>query len=254
MPLLLFKTALLNVKHRLIDLFLSSEKKEIYHAVLMEDNPYYRGLDERRKKNFIVRTHLFRVTTQFASPEGFPVTLPMKIILCGGFVQLTFGLQEDVLDHFNRIMVFSGSYSYKNNTQKFKGDVNPITRTINLSWPAVSHGFEDHKDGINLVLHEFAHSLILENSRRSYFDRIFDEGTLNTWKEQGKALLPKIRTGQASLFREYGGTNLMELFAVSLELFFEKPEAFYREHPVFFITISELLKQDPRYAPDPVLP
>lgn len=250
----LLKSTLLNVKHRLIDLFLSSSKKAFYHEVLLRNNPYYRALDQDRKKNFIVRTHLFLATTTFGSPHGFPVTLPMKIILSGGFVQITFGLKADVLDYFNRIMIFSGPYSYKNNTRRYKGDVNPMTKTINLSWPAVAHGFEDYKDGINLVLHEFAHCLVLENSRRGYLDRIFDESTLNVWKKQGKALIPEIRNRKASLFREYGGTNLMELFAVSLELFFEKPGAFHREHEEFFQTMSNLLNQDPRYAPNPVLP
>lgn len=250
----LLKSTLLNVKHRVIDLFLSSGRKALYDRVLSEKIPYYRGLDETRKKNFIVRTHLFIRTTRFESPHGFPVTPPMKIMLSAGFVQVTFGLPEDVLDYFNRIVIFSGPYSYKNNTQRFKGDVNPLTRTVNLSWPAVSHGFEDYRDGINLVLHEFAHCLILENSRRSYFDRILSERTLGSWKSQAKALLPEIRDRRTPLFREYGGTNLMELFAVSLEVFFEKPEAFFNQHPEFFQTMSNLLNQDPRYIPNPVLP
>ena len=250
----ILKSRILHVKHRVIDLFLSSSKKEHYHRVLTQHNPYYNGLDRVRKKNFIVRTHLFIRTTRFHSLHGFPVTLPMKVILSAGFVQVTFGLPEDVLDYFNRIMIFAGPYAYKNNDQKFYGDVNTLTRTINLSWPAVSRGFEDYRDGINLALHEFAHCLILENSRRSYLDRILDESVLSAWKKLAVALLPEIRNGRAPFFRKYGGTNLMELFAVALELFFEKPEAFADQYPDLYQNMSSLLNQDPRYTPDPVLP
>ena len=238
----------------MIDLFLNSEKKDRYHRILLENNSYYRGLDAERRKTFIVRTHLFLSTTQFRSMGPFPISLPMKVLLSGGFVQVTFGLKEDVLDYFNRILIFDGPYAYKNSTHKFNGDVNPRTKTIHLSWPAVTEGFADDGDGINLALHEFAHCLILENARRSYLDRILNETTLNAWKEQAMEFLPRIRSGNDTIFRAYGGTNLMELFAVALEVFFEQPDRFARKEPEFYYTMSLLLNQDPRYTPDPVLP
>lgn len=248
------KSTFLNVKHRVIDLFLSSSRKEVYHRVLLENNPYYKGLDISRKRSFIVRTHLFMVTTRFNSHKGFPVTLPMKIILSGAFVQITFGLNEDVLDYFNRIFIFSGPYSYNHTKELFKGDVNTYTKTVNLSWPAIALGYENYEDGINLALHEFAHCLILENSRRSYLDRILDEAHLREWKRQALILIPQVRAGQSETFRKYGGNNLMELFAVTLETFFERPDAFQRREPEFYHTMCLLLNQDPRYTPNPVLP
>ncbi|WP_224489883.1 zinc-dependent peptidase [Robertkochia flava] len=250
----LVKSTYINVRHRLIDLFLSSTKKAVYHQVLLRHNTYYRGLSPEGKRNFIIRTHLFIGTTRFRSQEGLSVPLVMKIILSAAFVQVTFGLNEDVLEYFNRIVIFSGPYSYKNTSKRFKGDVNPRTRTINLSWPSVARGFEDAEDGINLAIHEFAHCLILENSRRSYLNRILNASDLRAWKLQAVVLLRQIRNGQAPFFRAYGGTNLMELFAVSLELFFEKPEAFARENPEFYQCMTMLLKQDPRFTPYPPLP
>jgi len=177
----------------------------------------------------------------------------MKLIISSAFVQITFGLSQDILNEFNDVFIAPKSYMYKNSKHIYNGDVNAYTKTINLSWPAVEKGFQISNDGLNLSIHEFGHCLILENSKRSYLSRIFDEKELKLWKVIAKTKISNIKNGRNRILRDYAGTNLIELFSVSLEIFFEKPNEFYRKEPELFNRMRKLLNQDPRNKQQPVL-
>ena len=55
-----------------------------------------------------------------------------------------------------------------------------------------------------------------------------------------------IRKGKHHIFRALRGTNLMEFFAVSVEVFFEQTNRFALVSPLLFERMSLLLQQDPR--------
>ena len=222
---------------------MSTNKKEIYHEILTQWNSYYNELSEINKKQFLLRTIVFINSTKFDSTKGFELTTEMLVVISSAFVQITFGLKENALRIFNNIFVVPQPYSYRSEGPLYVGDVNMFTKKVNLSWPAVEKGFVVNNDGINLAIHEFAHCLMIENRHRSYIDKIFNESHLKIWKELAIAKIAYVRNGESSLFREYGGNNLMELFAITLEVFFEKPQEFYEKYPEFYIQTAKLLKQ-----------
>jgi len=219
----------------------------------MQWNNYYKGLSGSNKKIFQIRTILFLRTTNFYSENGFAITNEMKLIISSAFVQITFGLSRDILSKFKNIFIAPHAYKYKNGNKVYDGDVNSITKIINLSWPAVEKGFKISNDGLNLTIHEFGHCLILENSERSYLSKIFDDTELELWKGLAKIKIIKIKNGRNRLLRNYAGTNLIELFSVSLEIFFERPNDFWSKEPELFHSMRRLLKQDPRKKHNPIL-
>ena len=219
----------------------------------MNWNSYYQTLSESNKKIFQIRTLLFLRTTNFHSENQFEIKNEMKLIISSAFVQITFGLSQDILNKFNDVFIAPKPYKYKNGNSVYKGDVNAFTKTINLSWPAVEKGFKISNDGLNLSIHEFGHCLILENSQRSYLSRIFNENELELWKSVAKRKIFKIRSGKNRILRNYAGTNLIELFSVSLEIFFEKPDDFWKKEPELFNSMQRLLNQDPRRKQNPIL-
>ena len=251
MVLKTIKTLQLNLRYRVYDYIFSDLHKQECHEVLVARNGYYQGLDREEQKEFVLRTLIFLRSVRIYSEEGFHVNREMKVLLGSAFVQITFGLKRDVLDHFKRIFIFSKPYSYKNMNVLFNGDVNPITGSINLSWPAIERGFVVPTEGVNLAIHEFGHCLILENAYCNFLTHILHPRQLKVWEGIALKQLVKIRLGRSRLFRMYAGTNLMELFAVSLENFFEKPYALYAENPDLYKNMCLLLKQDPR---DPARP
>ena len=241
----------MNIKHKFISLFFSESSKSDCDEILTKWSKYYSGLSPQLQRTFVIRTLIFLETTTFSAKEGFELTREMKLVICSAFVQITFGLRQDTLDIFKHIFVSPTSYSYRQGGPLFDGDVNPMAKRVNLSWPAVENGFVIDDDGINLAIHEFGHCLIIENARRSYLMRIFNERKLKQWKVLAAEMIPAIRNGDSKLFRGYGGRNLMELFSVCLETFFERPVEFYSYSSRFYKSMSVVLKQDPRNTKDP---
>lgn len=241
----------LNLKHTLVNLFLRSSSKHECHEVLSKWNSYYTALSKKHQQSFVIRTLLFLNTTNFGSKEGFKLTTEMKLVISSAFVEITFGLKQDVLNIFKTVFVTPSSYAYKGRDVLYDGDVNTVTKQVNMSWPAVEKGFIITNDGLNIAIHEFSHCLIIEHVKGSYFSKIFNDADLNSWKELATTKLPLIREGKYTIFRDYGGTNLMELFAITLETFFEQPHEFYSYSPTFYRTTAKVLKQDPRNGTNP---
>lgn len=219
----------------------------------MKYNTYYQGLSTENRKVFRIRTLLFIRTTSFNTDWGLRLTDEMKILISSAFVQLTFGLKQDVLRIFKEILITPKPYSYKHVDHSFEGDVNPRTQRVTLTWPSVEKGFKVKNDGINLAIHEFSHCLILEDSKMFYLTRTLEYKEMEHWYVLGQKKIDKIRSKKNKLFRDYAGTNLMELFAVSIEEFFERPKVFYKEEPALFFSICRLLNQDPRKRAHPKL-
>lgn len=243
----------MKIKYQLISLFFKQKTKTECHKILLDTNTYYQKLSKYNKNTFQIRTLLFLSTTNFNSEAGFPLNQKMKIIISSAFVQITFGLKIDTLNKFNDIFVTPQSYSYKNNNAVFDGDVNLYTKKINMSWPAIERGFEISDDALNISIHEFGHCLIFENASRSYLSRIFNERDFNDWKKHAENKFQKIKSNNNKVLRNYAGTNLIELFSVSLETFFEQPEFFKNNEPELYFSMAKLLKQDPRNIMNPII-
>lgn len=243
----------MSIKYKLIGSFFKEKTKIECHDVLFKTNTYYKNLSEDHKYTFRIRTLIFLWTTNFNSEPEFLLNNNMKMIVSSAFVQITFGLKINTLNTFNDIFITHKSYSYKNNKAVFDGDVNLYTKKINMSWPAIKKGFEIADDAINLPIHEFGHCLIFENAGKSYFSKIFNESDLEIWKIYATENFHKIKSKKNNVLRDYAGTNLIELFSVALEAFFEQPEYFENNEPQLYLSMANLLKQDPRNKLNPLI-
>lgn len=242
----------MHIKYQILGHFFKQESKREVDSVLLKWNSYYKGLSTVNQEVFQIRTLLFIKTTRFLSEANFYVSPEMKIVISSAFTQVTFGLKIVTLSKFNTIFIAPSSYTYKKINKLFDGDVNLKTSRVNLSWPAVERGFKISDDALNLCIHEFGHCLIIENAKRKYID-VFNENNLESYKNTAIYLLAEIRATENSFLRNYGGENLMEFFAVSLEAFFEKPEEFSEKLPKLYNSLVQLLHQDPRKKQHPKL-
>jgi len=242
----------LNLIYNLIGVFFSQRTKNECHNILMATNTYYKNLSEANRNIFRIRTLVFLWTTRFNSETGFLLDNKMKILISSAFVQITFGLKIITLDTFNDIFITPRPYSYKNIKAIFDGDVNLYTKKVNMSWPAIERGFEIPDDSINLAIHEFGHCIFFENATRSYLFRIFKDRDFEIWKTIAEEQLKKFKSNENTVLRDYGGTNLIELFSVSLEAFFEQPVYFESNEPILYVSMAKLLKQDPRNKSNPI--
>ncbi|SIR08353.1 zinc-dependent peptidase [Maribacter ulvicola] len=241
----------LNVKHTFVNFFIKSSSKLECHEVLNKWNSYYAALSEKHQKAFVKRTLLFLKTTHFSATEGLELTTEMKLVISSAFIEITFGLKQPVLSLFKTVLVSPPSNTSTSKRVLFNGDENTLTKHINLPWPAVKNSFTFSDAGFNFALQEFSHCLIIEHAKSSYFSKAFNDMDLNAWKELASKKMPLIHEGKYTIFKNYEGTDLTELFAATLAIFFEQPHEFYSYAPTFYRTTAKVLKQDPRNGKNP---
>lgn len=239
--------------HYLFDSNSSNKKAErlLCHQVLESNNEYYRFLSKKNKTHFVNRVLYFVSNIKMDSTEEIELNQQKKYLIASAFIQITFGLKRHRLKSFNTVFVVHKAYTYKSIGVPYHGDTNPNTGKINLVWKVVKKGFDIPHDSLNLAIHEFAHAIALDNRKRSPFRRFFSHKKFMQYLMASKNEMHKIRNGETSIFRDYGATNLMEFFAVSVEVFFEQSNLFATKNPQLFKHLSSLLKQDPRLVENP---
>ncbi len=217
---------------------------EEYRQVLARYNTFYQKLPPESKKRFERKVKEFILNKKFIPRNLSRVTKEMKAMIASAAVQLTFGLPEVTLLHFDKILVYPDDYYSVINQQYHKGEVNPRLKAIVVSWKAFVAGYANPRDGINLGLHEMAHALKLENIIQNGEHHFFNLEEYKKWLQLAEAEMKKINRGEESLFRQYAGVNEDEFFAVCMELYFEQPHKLYKYNEELYKTLSNLLHQD----------
>lgn len=116
-----------------------------------------------------------------------------------------------------------------------------------LSWEdAVEHA-STGRAGYNVVLHEFAHQLDMENGAMDGIPLLTSRAERDAWTTAfGGAYERFERTGgRRSVVDEYGLGDPAEFFAVVTESFFERPLALKREQPALYDVLARYYRVDP---------
>ena len=230
--------------------FYLSEK---HVSFLSKNFSFFQKLPSESKKVFQKRVAYFISTKKFIPRKMDKVTWEMKVLVAASAIQLTFGYPKVNLSFFKNIVIFPESFFSSSNQAFHKGEVNPKMKAIALSWKDFVEGYLS-LDGRNLGLHEMAHALHLENRIRNEEYNFLDKKWLKDWEQHAQKTMAEINLGEESFFRQYGGANREEFFAVAVENFFERPIEFKEKHPFTFRTLSLLLRQDPSILEKPNFP
>lgn len=116
-----------------------------------------------------------------------------------------------------------------------------------LSW----YDFETRSSssGSNVILHEFAHQLDMENGEADGFPDIVERELLQVWptvlQHEFDQLNKDIDCGRPTLIDPYGAESPAEFFAVATESFFEAPCELTRRHPDLYDVLRRFYRQDP---------
>ena len=122
-------------------------------------------------------------------------------------------------------------------------------RSFSLGADALA-GARHQLRGNNLVLHEFAHQLDMQNGRLADgVPPMESTEQYRRWQEVTDAEYDRLvfdcRHGRPTLLDCYGTTNRAEFFAVTTECFFERPQEMIRRHPELYAVFREYYRQDP---------
>lgn len=208
---------------------------------------YYQLLDQSLKKKFRLRLYHLLNIMGFGSLEFRQVTREMRVVIGSAIIKITLGLDNYLPTQFTNVIVKPRRYMYPGFGEPFLGHTDHSTNTIYFSWEDVQHGYLVPDDAVNVALHEMAHVLEAENGFHDIFTNFFDRFDWVRWAELASLKMEKIRRGNNLFLKNYGGHNMMEMFAVCVEAFFEQPIAFRTYLPDIYATMVDLLRQDTAY-------
>jgi len=219
------------------------ESKAIeFEAILQAHSPYYRKLDDVQKKIFLRRTLSFIADKTFHYVE-LKEEDRIPVLVSAVAIQITFGLENYLLDYFKDIYIMRTNYHFGLSHIPFEGHVN--SNGIYLSWNNFVNAFSDYSDGSNLGLHEMAHALAYVNFTANEGEDDHFKNRFKTFSKTGRKIFNAMQTGKTNLLGSYAATNYHEFWAVSVENFFERPQALQMELPDLYRELVILLNQDP---------
>jgi Mlc titration factor MtfA (ptsG expression regulator) len=124
------------------------------------------------------------------------------------------------------------------------------SRRIIVSWQDIEDGLAT---GHNVVLHEFAHYLDMEDETMDGAPGLGSAADYEQWsrtfREEYDRLAREVDEGRETLLDPYAVTEPAEFFAVATEAFFERPRALETKHPELYAALRRFFRQDPsRYS------
>lgn len=119
-------------------------------------------------------------------------------------------------------------------------------RRIILSWEDVQDAASDH---VNVVLHEFAHYLDMEDEAMDGAPGLgsaadYEEWSSTFWEEYER-LADEVDAGRETLLDPYAATEPAEFFAVATETFFHQPRELLAAHPKLYEQLTKYYRLDP---------
>jgi Mlc titration factor MtfA (ptsG expression regulator) len=223
----------------------------IFHRFLNHKYAYYTGLPWSLKIKFLRLARDHYEYFEFVSREKLKLTRAMKAIISCAAAQLLLFLPSEGFSYFKRIIVYPDYYNSRITHKRHKGEVNPGLHTIVFSWRGVAEGLQRPDDGLNLLLHEFAHALWLEHKLVGHNYKVLDPHWVTQFERYAENEMQHLRDNEQHFFRRYAFENMEEFFAVAVENFFERTGQFHQEQPELYRILANLFKQDPikLYAP-----
>ncbi len=212
-------------------------------TVLNKRISFYRHLSDNGRAKFVNRLCHLLAIKKIVAKGKLILTEEMKIVVCASVVQLTFGLRSYELDNIKGFCIHPTIF-YNSFMKAYLKGSTPPEGFISLSWKDLEHGFLVENDKYNLGLHEVAHALKLSLKYAYDFDSKF-ASYITKWEKFGNVEFLKMKRGNESFLRKYGGVNEHEFFAVCIEHFFEVPEQFQYNLPKIFYHLTILLNIDP---------
>jgi MtfA peptidase len=204
---------------------------------------YYRELSETDRAEFDKRVQIILKNKLFIAKENFIVTNPMKILISGALVQLTFGMKQFLLPNYRTIHIYPDAFLNHQTNKLHRGETNTIGY-ISLSWKHFMEGYSKTSDRLNVGLHEMAHALLNTIIFSDLHDVNLDDKLIlldRIPETERKGLFE----GSHPFFRDYAKKNIKEFFAVAIECFFETPEDFNNNFPEFYLLMCNLINQNP---------
>lgn len=221
---------------------------------------FYEQLSTVQQRRLRRCVQIFIAEKQFLGCAGLVITDEIKVTIAADACVLLLGVPHlDVFPRLREVIVYP--HSFTETTEAIGPDGRPyeIRKTrageawrrgpVVLAWNSVRRSVASPQDGYNVVYHEFAHVLDLQNGSADGMPPLETaaqvEAWTNTFYPAFKAFVQTTRRGQSTFIDPYGAEHPAEFFAVATEHFFEQPEQLHKNEPALFNLLADFYRLDP---------
>jgi len=203
------------------------------------------------------KINVFLNQVEFIGCNGLEVTEEMRLSIAAQACLLVVN-SDNWYDHLLTILVYPGAFMSRERTHDgYVVTERELVRIgeswsrgpVILSWPHAEQGAINHRDGHNVVMHEFAHQ-IDDLSGHTDGTPLLDGGqSFADWERvfitAHERHARNVEKGRKTVLDAYGADGPAEFFAVAVETFFEKPAVLKRKEPEVYDQLAELFRLDP---------
>src|SRR5579859_5553103 len=219
--------------------------------------PFVARLNDDERSRLRELAILFMHGKQISGAGGLELNQEMKL---GIAVQACILILELGIEHYDgwvEIIVYPDEFMPRHEIRNEHGLVETdelsyagqawLRGPVILSWADVEHAGE--MDGMNVVIHEFAHKLDMLNGEANGFPPLHAGMDRRKWSQAFTTafqdLRRRARVGERTEIDPYATVSPGEFFAVVSETFFEIPDIVKAVYPQVYEQLVQFYRQDP---------
>jgi len=219
--------------------------------------PILRGLDASERARLREAASLFIHDKAFSAAGGAEVDDTTQRAIALQACLLTLNLAEDSYRGWSEIILYP--YEFLRDFDEID-EAGVVHRSRDILAGESWHGgplvlsladvaVSGQADGVNVVLHEFAHKLDMLNGDANGFPPLHRGMDAASWARAFSAaykdLCARVDAGEDTAIDPYATANPAEFFAVLTEVFFETPRLLDTEYPAIYRQLQQFYRQHP---------
>lgn len=209
--------------------------------------------DERQRLRELARE--FIASKEWSGAQGLRLTPEMQLAVALQACLLILNLDLDWYRGWVGIVVYPGDFVIPRQTMDDAGVVHEYDdEVLGEAWlggPVLVSWFDaaERPDGINVVIHEFAHKLDMSNGEAEGMPALHRGMSRDAWERDFAAAYDdfcrRVDSGAETGLDPYGAEHPAEFFAVASEAFFVDPEILREDYPAVYAQLRSFYRQDP---------
>ena len=220
--------------------------------------PFLARLTPSERENLHDLALRFIAAKEWHGAHGLTVTAAMQLAIALQACLLVLNLGLNYYDGWVGVVVYPGDFLIPRSVTDEDGVVHeyddPVLGEAWEGGPVLLSWFDQGEeiDGVNVVIHEFAHKLDMINGIADGMPPLHAEMSVRHWREAMTAAYEdfcrRVDGGEDTLLDPYAAAAPAEFFAVMSEAFFETPDLLYQEYPLVYRQLARFYRQEPNDA------
>ena len=249
-----------NRKARRRERLLAAPFPEAWLGIVRRAAPVYMRLPTNRQELLRNTIRIFIAEKEFVGCGGLEITDEIKVTVAAGASLLLLGMPRlDVFPRLREVIIYPHDWT---DTVEAVGPDGRRYQIHNprageawrrgpvvLAWDSVKRSVASPRDGYNVIYHEFAHVIDMQNGAADGIppmeSRALHDKWLRVFFAEFDAFVEDDRRGRSTFIDPYGASHPSEFFAVATEHFFEQPRQLRRHHAELYALLAEFYGQDP---------